>query len=123
VSQIEYNNFNIEIIHHEKGTSKNIAEKIIGRLYGKPSQIVYQQDNITIHKKIAIAYKSGRHYGYGNVLFIRTIYFACNSNNNTGIEVYIKHKSGQQLPLDVEIMLKKVLCQEIYNAYGIKLTK
>jgi len=120
---MEYKNFNIEIIHHEKGTSKNLAEKVIGRLYGKPSQVVYKQDNITIYKKIAIAYRNGKYYGYGNVSFIRTIYFACNNNNNTGIEVYIKHKSGQQIPLDVETMLKKVLCKEIYNTYGTKLTK
>jgi len=118
---MEYKNFNIEIIHYEKGTSKNLAEKVIDRLYGKPSKIVYQQDNITIHKKIAIAYRNGKYYGYGNVLFVRTIYFA--DYNNTGIEVYIKHKPGQEIPLDVETMLKKVLCQEIYNTYNIKLSK
>jgi len=121
---MEYKGYNIEIQHHENlfPNSKNLTEKILGRLYGKPMQQVYKQDNLTIYKKTAIIYKNGRKYGYGNTLYIRIIYFA-NVNNKTGVEVYIKYAPGKQIASDVEIMLKKVLCQEIYKTCGIKLTK
>jgi len=122
----DYKGFSIIIQHHENiFTSKSLTEKILGRLYGPPTEKIFKQDNITVYKRTAIIYNRQR-FGNGYIdtgkRQVRTIYFA-NISNKTGIEVYIKYATGKQIPSDVETMLKKVLCEEIYKICGIKLTK
>ncbi|HBY21193.1 MAG TPA: hypothetical protein DEG71_09365 [Clostridiales bacterium] len=122
----DYKGYTIVIQHHENVfKSKSLTERILGRLYGPPTEKIFKQDNITIYKKTAIIYNHKR-FGNGYIdtgkRQVRTIYFA-DIENKTGIEVYIKYAAGHKVSSDVEQMMKKVLCEEIYKTCGIKLTK
>ncbi|HBY20019.1 MAG TPA: hypothetical protein DEG71_03255 [Clostridiales bacterium] len=114
---MNYKGFNIIIEHHEPNImSKSITNRVLDR-YGSPAKRVFQQDNINIWRKTT----NGYHRGAPGIKSHRLIYLA--ENGNSGIEVYVKYNPNQKLLSDVEIMVKKVLCQKVLETYGIKLTK
>jgi len=112
---------NFEIISNIHGISpdkKSLSSQIVGVQWGTKAKVVYQDENFKIWHKITNAYRK-----FSGLTSHRLIFLAEYKHNNSGVSVYIKYKPNQTIPKDVETLLKKTLCQKIYEVYNIKLSK
>jgi len=117
---MEYKGFKIICNVHEVNPvyKTKLSDQIVSAQWGTKAKIVNQDDNFKIWHKITNAYKR-----IGGLTSHRLIFLAEYKYNNSGISVYVKYKSNQTVPKDVETMLKKVLCKKILEVYNVKISK
>jgi len=105
-------------IHEVNPIQKSLSNQIVNAQWGTKAKIVFEDNNFKIWHKITNAYKK-----FNGLTSHRLIFLAEYKHNNSGIIAYIKYKPNQTVPKDVETMLKKLLCQKIFEIYNIKLSK
>jgi len=105
-------------VHEVNPIRKSLSSQIVGVQWGTKAKIVFEDDNFKICHKITNAYTRNK-----GLTSHRLIYLVEYKYNNSGISVHIKYKPNQTVPKDVETMLKKTLCQKIFEVYNIKLNQ
>lgn len=115
-----YKGFKIESIIHNIHPlrTKTLGDALLSNKYGTKPKLLFEDNNYKIWHKIVNGY-----YKYKGLSNYRLTYVAEYKHNNSGIETFINYKPNQTVPKNIEQELKKVLCQKIYEVYGIKLSK